>query len=106
VGAMMVGSTVITRKAGERVRRAEELGYFKFGGSTVLVLFEPGRIVWDDDLIDNSSGALETLIQVGMSVAHSPDVPQRVGAVRTESLTAEEKFDAQRRISGAVGYGS
>lgn len=33
VGAMMVGSTVITRKAGERVARAEELGYFKFGRS-------------------------------------------------------------------------
>lgn len=31
IGAMMVGSTVITRKAGEKVRRAEELGYFKFG---------------------------------------------------------------------------
>ena len=31
VGAMMVGSTIITRKAGERVHRAEELGYFKFG---------------------------------------------------------------------------
>jgi phosphatidylserine decarboxylase len=31
VGAMMVGSTVITRSAGEKVARAEELGYFKFG---------------------------------------------------------------------------
>ena len=62
IGAMMVGSTVITRKAGEKVKRAEELGYFKFGGSTVLLFFEPGRMVYDDDLIDNSSGALETLV--------------------------------------------
>ena len=31
VGAMMVGSTVITRKTGDEVKRAEELGYFKFG---------------------------------------------------------------------------
>jgi len=31
VGAMMVGSTIITRKQGEHVKRAEELGYFKFG---------------------------------------------------------------------------
>jgi phosphatidylserine decarboxylase len=31
VGAMMVGSTVITRKPGETVKRSEELGYFKFG---------------------------------------------------------------------------
>jgi phosphatidylserine decarboxylase len=62
VGAMMVGSTVITRKAGEKVSRAEELGYFKFGGSTLLLLFEPGKMVYDDDLVDNSNGALETLV--------------------------------------------
>lgn len=62
IGAMMVGSTVITRKPGEEVKRAEELGYFKFGGSTVLLLFEPGAMNFDDDLIENSSGALETLV--------------------------------------------
>jgi phosphatidylserine decarboxylase len=62
VGAMMVGSTIITRKAGERVKRAEELGYFKFGGSTVLVLFEPGKMQWDNDLVENSTEALETLV--------------------------------------------
>ena len=58
----MVGSTVITRKSGERVKRAEELGYFKFGGSTILLFFEPGRMVYDNDLIENSLGALETLV--------------------------------------------
>src|SRR5579859_5683332 len=31
VGAMMVGSTVITAKQGQHVRRTDELGYFKFG---------------------------------------------------------------------------
>ena len=62
IGAMMVGSTVITRKAGEKVKRAEELGYFKFGGSTILLFFEPGRMVYDDDLIENSTGAVETLV--------------------------------------------
>jgi phosphatidylserine decarboxylase len=62
VGAMMVGSTVITRQPGENVKRAEELGYFKFGGSTILILFEEGRMKFDDDLVDNSNGALETLV--------------------------------------------
>lgn len=32
VGAMMVGSTVITAQAGQKVARTDELGYFKFGG--------------------------------------------------------------------------
>lgn len=62
VGAMMVGSTVITRKKGETVKRAEELGYFKFGGSTLLLLFEPGRMRFDEDMVSNSSNALETLV--------------------------------------------
>lgn len=62
VGAMMVGSTVITRQPGEQVKRGEELGYFKFGGSTLVLLFESGKMVFDDDLVDNSNGALETLV--------------------------------------------
>jgi phosphatidylserine decarboxylase len=63
VGAMMVGSTVITRQAGEKVSRAEELGYFKFGGSTLLVLFEEGAVNFDSDLVVNSKGPLETFVR-------------------------------------------
>ncbi|CAD0109273.1 unnamed protein product [Aureobasidium uvarum] len=88
VGAMMVGSTVITRKAGEKVSRAEELGYFKFGGSTLLLLFEPGKMLFDDDLVDNSNGALETL------APHMPDM-------RKENPSMAEKQDAKRRIEGS-----
>ena len=63
VGAMMVGSTVITRQPGEKVSRGEELGYFKFGGSTLLVLFEDSVISFDSDLVENSRGPLETLVR-------------------------------------------
>ncbi|KAJ5197792.1 Phosphatidylserine decarboxylase-related protein [Penicillium cinerascens] len=105
VGAMMVGSTVITRKTGEKVRRAEELGYFKFGGSTLLVLFEEGVVNFDRDLVDNSKGALETLIRVGMSVGHSPDMPQHEPDMpkKAENVTAEEMQEAKRRIEGSQG---
>ncbi|KAJ5475631.1 Phosphatidylserine decarboxylase proenzyme 3 [Penicillium diatomitis] len=104
VGAMMVGSTVITRNAGENVSRAEELGYFKFGGSTILLLFEEGKINFDSDLVDNSKGALETLIRVGMSVAHAPDVPQHEPDMpkRAEDVTQDELQAAQRRIAGSL----
>jgi phosphatidylserine decarboxylase len=63
VGAMMVGSTVITRQAGEKVSRAEELGYFKFGGSTLLLLFEEGAVNFDSDLVENSKGPVETFVR-------------------------------------------
>ncbi|EER24689.1 phosphatidylserine decarboxylase, putative [Coccidioides posadasii C735 delta SOWgp] len=102
VGAMMVGSTVITRQAGEKVTRAEELGYFKFGGSTVLLLFEPGRMNFDSDLLDNSKGALETLVRVGMSIGHSPHVPQYTPDMRKpdELISSQEREDANRKIGG------
>ncbi|KAL2071140.1 hypothetical protein VTL71DRAFT_12375 [Oculimacula yallundae] len=104
VGAMMVGSTVITRKAGENVKRAEELGYFKFGGSTILVLFEEGAMRFDDDLVDNSNGALETLLRVGMSIGHHPTQGQHTPDMRKkdEDITESEKAEAKRRIEGSI----
>ena len=102
VGAMMVGSTVITRKAGERVQRAEELGYFKFGGSTLLLLFEPGVIQFDDDMINNSNTALETLIRVGMSIGHSPGTEPHTPDQQKDNPTNAEKQEAKRRIEGSL----
>ncbi|KAK3722488.1 phosphatidylserine decarboxylase [Vermiconidia calcicola] len=102
VGAMMVGSTVITRKPGERVKRAEELGYFKFGGSTLLLLFEPGVMKFDDDLIANSNGALETLIRVGMSIGHTPNHEPYQPDMPKENPTDAEKQEAKRRIEGSL----
>ncbi|KAK2758951.1 hypothetical protein FQN54_003049 [Arachnomyces sp. PD_36] len=104
VGAMMVGSTVITRKAGEKVSRAEELGYFKFGGSTLVLLFEPGMMRFDTDLVDNSKEALETLIRVGMSIGHHPEESQYAPDMRKdeENITQAEKQEAKRRIEGSA----
>ncbi|KAH5115799.1 phosphatidylserine decarboxylase proenzyme [Parastagonospora nodorum] len=102
IGAMMVGSTVITRKKGENVKRAEELGYFKFGGSTLLLLFEPGQMKYDDDLVDNSNSALETLVRVGMSIGHSPNRAAHLPDMRKNNPTMEEKQDAKRRIEGSM----
>ncbi|KAF8545511.1 phosphatidylserine decarboxylase-domain-containing protein [Trichophaea hybrida] len=99
VGAMMVGSTVITANPG-KVARTDELGYFQFGGSTIILLFEPGRMVFDGDLVENSNTALETLVRVGMSIGHSPGI----AAVqeRKENITQEDMDDARRRIGGSL----
>ncbi|OAA53121.1 C2 domain-containing protein [Niveomyces insectorum RCEF 264] len=104
VGAMMVGSTVITRKENDRVQRAEELGYFKFGGSTIVLLFEEGRMRFDDDLIENSGGALETLIRAGTSIGHSPSEPQwKPDMPKDEKeITEQDKLEAKRRIQGST----
>ncbi|KAI9145186.1 phosphatidylserine decarboxylase-domain-containing protein [Paraphysoderma sedebokerense] len=67
VGAMMVGSIILTKSPGP-VKRGEELGYFAFGGSTVLLLLPPRSITLDADLIEHSNQQLETLVRVGMSI--------------------------------------
>ncbi|CEL55676.1 phosphatidylserine decarboxylase [Rhizoctonia solani AG-1 IB] len=68
IGAMMVGSIVTTVKEGEPIARGQEFGYFAFGGSTIVLLFEKGKLRWDDDILNNSSSSLETLVRVGMGV--------------------------------------
>jgi len=38
------------------------------GGSTLILLFQPGTLGWDDDLIANSSQCLETLVLVSGNI--------------------------------------
>lgn len=76
VGAMMVGSIILTCKEGEYVDRGQELGYFKFGGSTVLLVFSTKVLDLDTDLVKNSEESIETLVKVGMSIGHNPDIKE------------------------------
>ncbi|KAG6788874.1 hypothetical protein POTOM_004952 [Populus tomentosa] len=40
IGATMVGSITFSKKAGDHVKKGDEYGYFSFGGSTVICVFE------------------------------------------------------------------
>ncbi|KAF7798967.1 hypothetical protein EIP86_010196 [Pleurotus ostreatoroseus] len=85
IGAMLVGSIVWTAGAqkGATIKRGEELGYFAYGGSTVVVLFPQGMMEYvlvllprimsalmpsvtrfDADLLANSEKPIETLMKV------------------------------------------
>jgi phosphatidylserine decarboxylase len=65
IGATNVGSIRQTYHAGKRVKKGDEKGYFEFGGSCIVLLFEQGRIVFDADLIENTKRGLETLGRLG-----------------------------------------
>jgi len=80
VGAMMVGSIVTTVNEGSEVKRGDEFGYFAFGGSTIVLLFEKGAVAWDEDLLINGRASLETLVRVGMGIGRSarPSLGSRV----------------------------
>ncbi|SNZ20040.1 archaetidylserine decarboxylase [Cohaesibacter gelatinilyticus] len=68
VGAFGVGAIVNTKTSGP-VKAMDEKGYFKFGGSTTVLVFEPGKIQFSGDLIVNSAEGKETLIKVGEELA-------------------------------------
>uniref|UniRef100_A0A7N1A082 Phosphatidylserine decarboxylase proenzyme 2 n=1 Tax=Kalanchoe fedtschenkoi TaxID=63787 RepID=A0A7N1A082_KALFE len=71
IGATMVGSITFLKEEGEYVQKGDEFGYFSFGGSTVICVFEKDAIEIDEDLIANSTKSLETLVSVGMTLGIS-----------------------------------
>ncbi|KAL2342128.1 hypothetical protein Fmac_010068 [Flemingia macrophylla] len=71
IGATMVGSITFTKKKGDYVKKGDEFGYFSFGGSTVICVFEKDSIAIDEDLLANSRRPLETLVCVGMRLGVS-----------------------------------
>lgn len=71
IGATMVGSITFTKNEGDFLKKGDEFGYFSFGGSTVVCVFEKDAIELDEDLLANSERALETLVSVGMTLGVS-----------------------------------
>ncbi len=95
VGAMMVGSIIFTCKEGDTISRGQEMGYFKFGGSTIILLIPHQKIIFDSDLIKNSDEMVETLLKVGMSVGHLPTEPEHPRIKR--SVKNKEEFEKIKR---------
>jgi phosphatidylserine decarboxylase len=65
----MVGSIIQQQPQGGPCRRGAEKGHFQFGGSTVLVILEPGRVRVDPDIEEKSRRGVETLVRYGEGVA-------------------------------------
>ena len=61
VGAMMVGKIVNNIK--EEFTKGEEKGYFKLGGSTIVILLKENQIILDKDIINNSKNDIETEVK-------------------------------------------
>lgn len=77
VGAMMVGSIVQHQPLGGPCRRGGEKGYFQFGGSTVILVLEPNRVVVDPDILEHSAMGVETRVYFGERVGRTITFPQR-----------------------------
>lgn len=66
VGAMLVGK--IVNRHPSYFFRGEEKGYFEFGGSTVVLLVEPGKVLPERKLLLNSLAGKETYVRLGQAV--------------------------------------
>jgi phosphatidylserine decarboxylase len=65
IGATNVGAIVQTYQPGTPVAKGAEKGYFRFGGSSTMLLFEPERVRLADDLVEQSRHQRELYAHVG-----------------------------------------
>jgi phosphatidylserine decarboxylase len=50
--------------------KGQEMGYFQFGGSTLVLLFAPNTIESDSQIVQNSLNGYETAVKARETVAH------------------------------------
>jgi phosphatidylserine decarboxylase len=69
VGATMVGSIIQTYSPDSHIKKGQEKGYFAFGGSTLILFFEKGKIKFHKNLIENTQNSYETYVKMGEMIA-------------------------------------
>ncbi|QZY54149.1 phosphatidylserine decarboxylase [Crassaminicella profunda] len=65
VGATCVGSIIQTYDLKSYVHKGDEKGYFKFGGSTVVLFLKEGQVKIDEDILKNTEKGIETKVNMG-----------------------------------------
>ena len=65
VGATCVGTIKNTFGENRPVTKGAEKGFFTFGGSCVITVFQKGRIRFEDDLVAQSAQHIETYARMG-----------------------------------------
>ena len=65
VGATCVGSIVQTYTPDQAITKGDEKGYFRFGGSCFITIFEPGKIRFAGDLVEHSRAGREVYARMG-----------------------------------------
>ena len=67
IGALTIG-TIHQSYSGESFQRGDEKGYFRFGGSTVVLLWGADGPRVDEDIVTNSANNTETLVKFGTRI--------------------------------------
>ncbi len=65
IGATCVGTIEQTYQPDVAMLKGAEKGYFAFGGSSTITIFEPGKVELAEDLLRNSAQQIETYALMG-----------------------------------------
>ncbi|MEQ8197330.1 MAG: phosphatidylserine decarboxylase [Clostridiaceae bacterium] len=68
VGATCVGTIIQTYTPGNAVKKGDEKGYFKFGGSTTILFFKKDTVKIDTDITEQTSLGYETKVLMGETI--------------------------------------
>ena len=68
VGAMLVGRIKNHHKQVCHFSKGQEKGFFEYGGSTIVLLFEKSMINIDSDILENSKHGIETVVKYGEKI--------------------------------------
>lgn len=64
VGALMVGR-IKNYHEECNIIKGHPKGKFEFGGSTICLLVEKGKVIFDEDIVENTNNGYETAIKMG-----------------------------------------
>ena len=68
VGATCVGTIIQTYRPNTRIKKGDEKGFFKFGGSTTILFFKKNTIKIDDDIVNETQKGIESLVCMGETI--------------------------------------
>ncbi|MGG7059628.1 phosphatidylserine decarboxylase [Clostridium tertium] len=68
VGATCVGTIIQSYSPNTKVIKGQEKGYFKFGGSTTILLLKKDTVKIDEDIINQTNLGFETIVLMGESI--------------------------------------
>ncbi|MBA3237342.1 MAG: phosphatidylserine decarboxylase [Parachlamydiaceae bacterium] len=72
IGATNVGSIIQTYPPDKLCKKGDEKGYFSFGASSLILLFEKGQIQFDEDLLSATSQNMEVKCLFGQPLGLHP----------------------------------
>lgn len=71
IGATFVGAIHQTYTPGQHYQKGDEKGYFSFGASSLILLFPPKSICFDQDLLEATTKGYEIKCLMGQSMGSS-----------------------------------